>query len=98
VDDETPLWAELAPDGRILRLGGEPAAHVTAGLYVLPARIPPVGEGRFARLRDYLGWLVDEGRPVYGLPLPLVFDVDRPWDIVQAERALAHHPIAEGAS
>jgi NDP-sugar pyrophosphorylase family protein len=99
VDDESPLWAELAPDGRIRRLGGEPAAHVTAGLYTLPAQTPPQGARRFERLRDYLGWLVAEGHPVYGLVLPMVLDVDRPWDIAQAERVLAaEQPIAEGAS
>ncbi len=31
----------------------------------------------FERLRDYLKWLVDEGQPVYGVVLPLVFDIDR---------------------
>ncbi len=98
VDDEKPLWAELAPDGRIRRLGGEPAAHVTAGLYVLPASRPPQAGRNFARLRDYLGWLVAGGHPVYGLVLPQVFDVDRPWDIAQAEAALAQRPLTEGAS
>jgi len=92
VDDENPLWADLAPlDGRIRRLGGEPAAHVTAGLYSLPAHTPPLGTRKFERLRDYLSWLVSEGHPVYGLVLPIVFDVDRPWDIAQAEQALADH-------
>ena len=98
VDDEKPLWADLAPDGRVRRLGGAPAAHVTAGLYTLPARTPPLGDRRFERLRDYLGWLVSEGHPVYGLVLPQVFDVDRPSDIAEAERALANHPIVERAS
>src|SRR5206468_3324108 len=38
VDDEAPLWAELDPQGgRVVRLGGAPSTHVTAGLYVLPA-------------------------------------------------------------
>jgi NDP-sugar pyrophosphorylase family protein len=90
VDDEAPLWAELDPaDGRIRRLGGAPATHVTAGLYVLPAQLPPFGEAGFGRLRDYLGRLVQDGHPVYGIELPQVFDVDRPGDLQQAERALA---------
>ncbi|MDB5694276.1 MAG: putative Nucleotidyl transferase [Alphaproteobacteria bacterium] len=90
VDDEAPLWAELdAADGRIVRLGGAPAAHVTAGFYALPARLPPVGEAGFGRLRDYLGRLVQDGYPVYGIELPQVFDVDRAGDLVQAEQALA---------
>jgi NDP-sugar pyrophosphorylase family protein len=42
---------------------------------------------RFDRLRDYLKWLVDERRPVYGVVLPLVFDIDRAHDVEAAERA-----------
>ena len=41
----------------------------------------------FARLRDYLGWLVAEPEPVYGIVLPRVFDIDRARDIVAAELA-----------
>ena len=41
----------------------------------------------FDRLRDYLKWLVDEGRPVYGVVLPLVFDIDRAHDVEAAEQA-----------
>ncbi len=87
VDDENPLWATLNEDGRVLRLGGDQGSHVTAGLYWLPAHpvaSPPTG---FGRLRDYLAWLVDEGRPVYGVALPLVFDIDRARDIEAAEQA-----------
>jgi NDP-sugar pyrophosphorylase family protein len=93
VDDESPLWADVDPaDGRVRRLGGPPADHVTAGLYALPAHLPLPGETRFDRLRDYLGALVDQsvdqGLPVYGIELSQVFDVDRPEDIVQAERVV----------
>jgi NDP-sugar pyrophosphorylase family protein len=87
VDDENPLWATLDEDGRVLRLGGDHGSHVTAGLYWLPGRRgaePTVG---FGRLRDYLQWLVDGGRPVYGIVLPLVFDIDRAHDVQAAEQA-----------
>jgi NDP-sugar pyrophosphorylase family protein len=88
VDDEKPLWARLGADGRVASLGGDSGAHVTAGLYKLPARglAPPPSD--FARLRDYLGWLVEQGQPVYGVVLPLVFDIDRAQDIEAAERAV----------
>lgn len=90
VDDEKPLWATLdAADGRIRRLGGESGSHATAGLYVLPAARPGEPARGFARLRDYLGWLVAEGHPVYGVVLPRVFDIDRASDIRAAERAAA---------
>jgi NDP-sugar pyrophosphorylase family protein len=87
VDDENPLWATLDEDGRIVRLGGEQGSHVTAGLYWLPAQRSATPTAGFDRLRDYLKWLVDEGRPVYGVVLPLVFDIDRAHDVVAAEQA-----------
>jgi NDP-sugar pyrophosphorylase family protein len=87
VDDDNPLWAARDEDGRILRLGGDQASHVTAGLYRLPAHTIAAPTGSFGRLRDYLKWLVDEGRPVYGVVLPLVFDIDRARDVDAAERA-----------
>jgi NDP-sugar pyrophosphorylase family protein len=88
VDDDNPLWAILdAADGRILRLGGDSGSHVTAGLYWLPAH--PLAEPAtgFGRLRDYLKWLVDQSRPVYGAVLPRVFDIDRGRDVEAAELA-----------
>ena len=88
VDDEKPLWATLdGTDGRISRLGGTHGSHVTAGLYWLPARRPAEPTTSFARLRDYLGWLVAEHQPVYGVVLPCVFDIDRASDIAAAEAA-----------
>ena len=87
VDDDNPLWATLNEEGRVLRLGGDRGSHVTAGLYWLPADRGAEPKIRFDRLRDYLKWLVDEGRPVYGVVLPLVFDIDRAHDVEAAEQA-----------
>jgi len=88
VDDENPLWTTLDPlDGRIRQLGGSDGSHVTAGLYWLPAQRPPAPSADFARLRDYLRWLVAEHQPVYGVALPCVFDIDRARDIAAAESA-----------
>jgi NDP-sugar pyrophosphorylase family protein len=87
VDDENPLWATLAEEGRIARLGGDQGSHVTAGIYWLPAHRVAQPTTGFARLRDYLKWLVDEVRPVYGVVLPVVFDIDRAHDVETAERA-----------
>ena len=86
VDDENPLWATIdSADGRIRRLGADAGSHVTAGLYWLPARMPAAPDAKFARLRDYLKWLVEEHQPVRGVVLPLVFDIDRARDIEAAE-------------
>jgi NDP-sugar pyrophosphorylase family protein len=86
VDDENPLWAMLDADGRVRQLGGH-GTHVTAGLYWLPAQRPPAPTTSFARLREYLGWLVAEHPPVHGIVLPCVFDIDRAGDIAAAEAA-----------
>jgi NDP-sugar pyrophosphorylase family protein len=87
VDDESPLWATLNEEGRVLRLGGDRGSYVTAGLYWLPADRGGEPTAPFDRLRAYLKWLVDERRPVYGVVLPLVFDIDRAHDVEAAEQA-----------
>jgi NDP-sugar pyrophosphorylase family protein len=88
VDDENPLWATLdTVDGHIRKLGGSDGTHVTAGLYWLPGRRLAAPTADFARLRDYLGWLVAKHKPVYGVVLPRVFDIDRARDIAAAESA-----------
>ncbi len=87
VDDDNPLWATLdGSDNRILRLG-DSGSHVTAGLYWLPAHGAARPAAGFARLRDYLKWLVDSRQKVYGIVLPLVFDIDRAHDVEAAELA-----------
>ena len=87
VDDENPLWATLDADGHIRQLGGSHGTHVTAGLYWLPVRRPAEPTDSFARLRDYLGWLVAQHQPVCGIVLPCVFDIDRARDVAAAEAA-----------
>jgi NDP-sugar pyrophosphorylase family protein len=88
VDDENPLWATLNPaDGRVRQLDGGHGSHVTAGLYWLPTERPAQPPTGFPRLRDYLGWLVAERQPIYGIVLPRVFDIDRARDIAAAELA-----------
>jgi NDP-sugar pyrophosphorylase family protein len=89
VDDDNPLWVTLDPsNGRIRQIGGTDGTHVTAGLYWLPAQRPSGPAKDFARLRDYLGWLVSEDQPVYGVSLPCVFDIDRARDVMAAEKAV----------
>jgi hypothetical protein len=99
VDDENPLWAALDADGWIRQLGGSQGTHVTAGLYWLPAQRPTAPTTGFARLRDYLGWLVAEHPPVRGIVLPCVFDIDRARDVAAAEAAQfgLERAMAEGA-
>ncbi len=98
VDDENPLWVTLHEDGRVLRLGAAQGSHVTAGIYWLPAQRIASPATDFQRLRDYLKWLVDERQQVYGVILPLVFDIDRARDVEAAELAgLCRPPENAGA-
>ncbi|HEY2889625.1 MAG TPA: NTP transferase domain-containing protein [Dongiaceae bacterium] len=90
IDDEKPLWARLdRVSGRIRTLGEPNTGLVTAGVYVLPAQRPAEPAGGFARLRDYLAWLVVSGHPVHGVIMGRVFDIDRAEDAAAAEAALA---------
>jgi NDP-sugar pyrophosphorylase family protein len=86
VADERPLWARLGAGGRVTDLGSARGDVVTAGLYLIPERLrsvePPPG---LARLRDFLGWLVRGGEPVYAEVVPTVVDVDRASDVALAE-------------
>jgi len=86
VADESPLWVRLGADGRIAEIGGADGDVVTAGVYLVPERVrrltPPAGLGR---LREFLGWLVKSGEPVYGDVVPKVIDVDRSSDVALAE-------------
>jgi NDP-sugar pyrophosphorylase family protein len=89
VDDENPLWVTIDPvNGRIRDIGGTKGSHVTAGLYWLPAHKIATPVRDFARLRDYLGWLVAAGHPVHGVVVPTVFDIDRARDVAAAEGVL----------
>jgi NDP-sugar pyrophosphorylase family protein len=98
VDDDNPLWATLDEAGRIRSLGGDHGGRVTAGVYWLPARRGAPPSAGFKRLRDYLKWLVEQGQPVYGIVLPLVFDIDRARDVEAAEQAgFNRSPTSAGA-
>jgi NDP-sugar pyrophosphorylase family protein len=89
-DDEKPLWVEHDPaSGRITRIGGAGGNAVTAGVYGLPAGFAAPRGDEFPRLRDYLADHAASGRPVTGVMLGEVIDVDRPSDVAAAERRLA---------
>ena len=79
-------------------MGEISGSHVTAGLYWLPAEPAAAPSADFSRLRDYLKWLVDRGAPVYGVVVPLVFDIDRAHDVEAAESAgLGRRPEVMGS-
>lgn len=91
VDDEKPLWARTAPDGRITALGPEVqgSGMVTAGFYLLDpaifAEVPYARQSGFTALRQFLGHLLRRGYRLYGEQIAKTIDVDRPEDIAVAE-------------
>jgi NDP-sugar pyrophosphorylase family protein len=86
VADEKPLWVTLGRDGRVVRVGGPSGDAVTAGIYLVPEALrgqrPP---RELERLRDFLGWLVEQGQAVYAETIETVVDVDRASDVALAE-------------
>jgi len=95
VDDEKPLWARIAPDGRVLALGdaARPCATITAGLYVFDPRVfVEIDSARtqgFTALRRFLGHLLERGYRIDAEPVGKSVDVDRREDIAVAEAFVA---------
>jgi NDP-sugar pyrophosphorylase family protein len=86
VADERPLWALLDQSGRVKSLGNDTGTMVTAGMYLVPERVRQLSVPKeLNRLRDFLGWLVTIGEPVFGTPIETVVDVDRGEDVPLAE-------------
>lgn len=96
VADEKPLWVRADDTGRVTALGGADGTMVTAGFYVVSERArrlsPP---GDLGRLRDFLGWLVRRGEPVYAEAVETVVDVDRREDVVLAEGLIEGRPTSD---
>ena len=91
VDDEKPLRAACAADGRLVALGpdADTSPTVTAGFYVLRptilAEVAAARAARFTALRQFLGHLLARGYRLYGERVPKCVDVDRPEDLAAAE-------------
>ncbi|MBI5209510.1 MAG: NTP transferase domain-containing protein [Elusimicrobia bacterium] len=96
IDDEKPLWAEPGPDGALRALGPACRARTlaTCGVYYMTgakaAALPPAAA--FASLRRYWTAEVAAGR-VDSLSLGKTVDVDRPEDVITAERFLKESPM-----
>ncbi len=94
VDDEKPLWATIDRSNRIIAMGDAAlgSQFVTAGFYYFApdifAEIASARRKNLSALRQFLGHLIDEGYPIYGVPVPKTIDVDYPEDIVKAEAYL----------
>jgi len=86
VDDEKPLWVNVAGHGRVSAVGGSTGDAVTAGIYVFPEKVRSMGvPNELGRLRDFLAWLAKSGEPIQALEIEKVVDVDRAEDLAVAE-------------
>ncbi|HEX3409806.1 MAG TPA: hypothetical protein VHS07_05970, partial [Candidatus Binataceae bacterium] len=92
--DRHPLFAEVAADGLIRRLGGPETPLVTAGVYLMSTRIFAFGgRARSAgldALRRYLALLVDDGTRFAGIELAGVIDIDEAADLDAARTLVAN--------
>jgi NDP-sugar pyrophosphorylase family protein len=89
--DRHPLFAEVAADCRVSRLGGNETPLVTAGVYLFSTRVFAfAGKARsigLDALRRYLALLIEEGTRIAGIELRGVIDIDEGADL-DAARAL----------
>lgn len=90
VDDEKPLWVNIAGHGRVSAVGGSTGDAVTAGIYVFPEKVRRLGiPNGLGRLRDFLAWLAKSGEPIQAIEIEKVVDVDRAEDLAVAEELAA---------
>lgn len=92
--DRHPLFAEVAADGTISRLGGPEAALVTAGVYLFSTGIFTFASMARAAgldaLRRYLAMLTDKGMRLAALELTDVIDIDEAADLDAARASVAN--------
>ena len=92
IDDEKPLHVGLDAQQRIRQIGeaARGSAYVTSGFYYcapsVSAACAGLPSGRVSALREFLGWLVQQGYWLQGYLAPKTVDVDRPQDIAVAEQ------------
>ena len=92
IDDEKPLHVGLDAQQRLRQLGEavRGSAYVTSGFYYcapsVSAACDGLPPGRVNALREFLGWLVQQGYWLQGYLAPKMVDVDRPQDIAVAEQ------------
>jgi NDP-sugar pyrophosphorylase family protein len=96
IDDEKPLYVQLNADNNIVRFGKEGAVEtprwVTGGLYILSPKIYSekrrVLDSGMERLRNFLGYLLEQGYKIDAFPFSRIIDIDHVSDIRTAENLL----------
>jgi NDP-sugar pyrophosphorylase family protein len=95
VDDEKPLWVSVDGTSGVVAIGSAAAKgsrYATAGFYYFSPEIFAMVDAARAKhlsaLRQFLGFLLDHGYPLHGIPVSKTLDVDSPADIRKAEAFL----------
>ena len=94
IDDEKPLHVGLDAQQRIRQMGeaARGSAYVTSGFYYcapcVSAACARLSPRRVNALREFLGWLLQQGYWLQGYLAPKMVDVDRPQDIAVAEQCV----------
>lgn len=101
VDDEKPLWVDVDSAGRVIAMGEDATQRrfVTCGLYYMTretANDLPAPDS-YSSLRAYLTVLAKQAH-VLGVPLAKTVDIDRPADILAAEKFLKKLEKEEAAA
>lgn len=94
VDDEKPLWVSFGRDNRILNFSSlqEDSRYVTGGIYFFGEDI--IGHTGIAlsknifRLRNFLQYLIEEGKQLKAFTFDKIVDIDHERDIAEAEKFL----------
>jgi hypothetical protein len=92
IDDEKPLYVRLDAHQRITQIGeaAHGSAYVTSGFYYCTPRVSVacsrLAPTQVSALREFLGWLHQQGYGLHGYLAPKMIDVDRPQDIAVAEQ------------
>jgi len=92
IDDEKPLYVRLDAHQRIMQIGeaARGSAYVTSGFYYCAPRVSVacsrLAPTRLSALREFLGWLQQQGYWLQGYLAPKMIDVDRPQDIAVADQ------------
>ena len=100
IDDEKPLYVQMAEDSRIIRFGkdgaNEPPWWVTGGLYIFSPKVYSekarvLAQG-MQQLRNFLSHLLESGYRIDAFPFSKIIDVDHESDIRAAELHLRAQP------
>ena len=95
--DRHPLFAEVASDGCIFRLGGQEGRLVTAGVYLFSTRIFDFAAEARSRgldaLRRYLALLIEKGMKLAAVEVTDVIDVDEGEDLRAAQALASRSPL-----